>query len=160
MKTSQLQIRISPREKAMLQSRAQHLGLSLSRYVLTRLLPAEAPRYAELMDALKSGESERFALADLNELLASLPPADYASVLTPPPLGLSLRLQNQVAAMVEHAAVQLGVLAPGWCAAIPPLDAPWFASELESLRAHLLHASPTAFRRRNLFVDASVGDRV
>jgi hypothetical protein len=28
------------------------------------------------------------------------------------------------------------------------------------LRAHLLRVSPTAFRRRNLFVDATVGDRV
>ena len=36
----------------------------------------------------------------------------------------------------------------------------WFASELKSLRLHLLTKSPAPFRRRNLFVDSTLGDRV
>jgi hypothetical protein len=43
---------------------------------------------------------------------------------------------------------------------VKPLERPWFASSLKSLRLHLLTASPPPFRRRNLFVDSTIGDRV
>jgi hypothetical protein len=43
---------------------------------------------------------------------------------------------------------------------VPPLDEPHFATPLRGLRLHLLRASPVAFKRRNIFVDSSVGDRV
>jgi hypothetical protein len=35
-----------------------------------------------------------------------------------------------------------------------------FGTPIESLRLHLLTASPPAFRRRRIFIDATVGDRV
>lgn len=160
MKTAQLQIRVSPEQKILLKSRAEHLGLSLSAYVLSRLLVVAPQGYPELLSALASGGQERFALAELNDLLSAISGSELTTSLTPPQPGLSARLENQVAAMIEHAASLKGVAAPAWCASIPPLPTPWFASELESLRAHLLSVSPVAFRRRNLFVDASVGDRV
>jgi hypothetical protein len=37
---------------------------------------------------------------------------------------------------------------------------PAFGSSLASLRLHLLTRAPVALRRRNLFADASVDDRV
>jgi hypothetical protein len=43
---------------------------------------------------------------------------------------------------------------------VEPLERPWFAVPFASLRPHLLSAAPIAFKRRNLFVDATVGDRV
>jgi len=67
---------------------------------------------------------------------------------------------NRVAAMVEHASGRRGVAPPSWTRDVLPLEAPVFATDLKSLRAHLLRVSPVAFRRRNLFVDATVGDRV
>jgi len=62
--------------------------------------------------------------------------------------------------MVEQATCRKGVRPPSWVNDVPPLESPLFASDLESLRAHLLRVSPIPFRRRNLFVDAAVGDRV
>jgi hypothetical protein len=62
--------------------------------------------------------------------------------------------------MVEHAAGQKEVRPPAWAAAIAPLEAPYFATSLKSLRLHLLEASPVPYRRRNIFVDAGVGARV
>lgn len=73
---------------------------------------------------------------------------------------LSPVLENQLAAMVETRASQLRIPPPAWVHDIPPLEHPWFASDLLSLRLHLLANSPPAFKRRNLFVDATVGSRV
>ena len=41
-----------------------------------------------------------------------------------------------------------------------PLAEPVFGSDLMSLRLYLLTHSPAPFRRRNIFIDASVGFRV
>lgn len=73
--------------------------------------------------------------------------------------GLSPFLRNYVAAMAELAAFRRGVAAPAWAREVEPLEEPWFAAPLRSLRPHLLRSSPIAFKRRNLFVDASVDDR-
>jgi hypothetical protein len=67
---------------------------------------------------------------------------------------------NQIAAMVETASTRAGVRPPSWTEEIPPLDTPWFASTLMSLRVHLLCNSPPAYRRRNLFVDSTFEARV
>jgi hypothetical protein len=65
-----------------------------------------------------------------------------------------------VAAMVEHAASRKRVPSPAWTADSAALQRPWFATQLRSLRLHLLTHSPLPFRRRNLFIDSSLGDRV
>jgi hypothetical protein len=43
---------------------------------------------------------------------------------------------------------------------VPPLEEPHFATTLEGLRLHLLQVSPVPFKRRNIFIDSSLGDRV
>jgi hypothetical protein len=42
----------------------------------------------------------------------------------------------------------------------PPLAEPAFGTTLQSLRLYLLTHSPAPFRRRNLFIDASIDDQV
>jgi hypothetical protein len=62
--------------------------------------------------------------------------------------------------MVETAAHRSGVTPPAWTLGVQPLGYPAFGSPLLGLRLHLLLAAPPAFKRRNLFVDSAVGDRV
>jgi hypothetical protein len=103
----------------------------------------------------------RFALAELNDLLAKLTRAELSGALRDAPrLDLSPYWKNYVAAMVEQAAHLKTIPAPRWLSDIEPLAEPHFAGGLASLRLHLLRASPVPFRRRNIFVDSAVGDRV
>ena len=74
--------------------------------------------------------------------------------------GLSAYLRNYVAAMVEQAADLKRVGSPAWVRDVTPLDAPRFVTPLRSLRMHLLKSAPVPFKRRNIFVDSSVGARV
>ena len=53
-----------------------------------------------------------------------------------------------------------GVAPPSWLRATTPLAEPVFGSSLMGLRLYLLTHSPAPFRRRNIFIDASVGSRV
>lgn len=160
-KTEQLQIRVSEHEKSELQRRAHAAGMSVSSWVLARLLPAKAAAFQELMHDLAGSDRPSFVLAELSDLLTKLSVAEFLSVLAPPPPSKLPRwLTAYVAAMVEHAAAKKRAKVPGWVLDTGPLDEPYFASSLLGLRLHLLVSSPPAFRRRNLFVDATVGDRV
>jgi hypothetical protein len=82
------------------------------------------------------------------------------AVADPDLRGLSPYLQNYVAAMVELAVERKGVTPPSWTGAVLPLEDPVFATHLPGLRLHLLRSAPVAFKRRNIFIDASIGDRV
>lgn len=160
-KTEQLQIRVTPAEKAALKRAARAAGTDVSSYVLARLLPPARERFAALLGALEKAEDTRFVLAELHDLLAACPPAQLGDTASAPPsTRLPAYLQNYVAAMVELAADQKGVHPPAWTPDVAPLAAPWFASPLRSHRLHLLRTAPVPFKRRNIFVDSSVGDRV
>lgn len=121
-----------------------------------------AERFKELASALATeAPSARYILAELNDLLTTASAADFtASVAVRPSRLPGDYLANYLAAMVETAAHHKGIRPPDWTASISPLSKPVFASELLSLRLHLLLTTPPAFRRRNLYVDASIGDRV
>jgi hypothetical protein len=107
------------------------------------------------------GPTSRFALAELNSFLSGLTARDLRdAVAAPPPPGLTPFLLNYITAMVEQACARRGVAIPAWTRTIPPLLEPFFASVLMSLRLHLLTHSPPAFRRRNIFIDSSVGERI
>jgi len=160
-KSSQLQIRVSSAEKAAIQRAARRAGLGMSAYVLARVLPAAARRFQELTAAARDPESARFALAELNSWLAGLGAGELREAVASAPLpGLTPYLANYVAAMVEYACARHDVAPPAWTRSIAPLAEPVFGSALTSLRLHLLTRSPAPFRRRNIFVDATVGDRV
>ncbi len=160
-KSSQIQIRVSPEEKASLEDLARRAGQGVSAYVLSRALPSARVRFEELTEALAEPENRRFALAELNDLLTGLAPAELREAVATARLGeLSPYLENYVAAMVELASQRAGVAPPAWTRDVLPLEEPAFATDLPGLRLHLLRSSPVAFKRRNLFVDASLGDRV
>ncbi len=160
-KNEQLQIRVSSREKTMLKRLAAAAGQDMSSYVLERALPPVRLRFDEILRALRDGDRRSFALAEMNDLLSALAPIELPDVVAHADVSrLSPLVQNYVAAMVEQAAVEKGVAPPAWVASVPALDQPYFAAPLPSLRLHLLAASPVPFRRRNLFVDATLGARV
>ncbi|MCP3956730.1 MAG: hypothetical protein GY719_02640 [bacterium] len=123
---------------------------------------AEArPRFSGLLRALPDDEERSYALAGLNDLLTDLSSTALPeAVADPPSEDLSPYLRNYVAAMVEQAAHLKGVAPPEWVADVEPLEEPRFVTPLAGLRLHLLAASPVPFRRRNIFVDSAVGDRV
>ena len=162
-KSQQLQIRVTHLEKAALKRLARHAGLDVSGYVLSRALPEARLRFGEIVAALRSGDDHRFALAELSDLLADLTRAQLPDAVADAPEKLEdllPLLQNYVVAMVERACHMRDIAAPTWVRNVPPLEAPYFATPLRSLRLHLLRASPVAFRRRNIYVDSGVGDRV
>lgn len=160
-KSKYLQIRVTPEQKEALKQAAARAGQSLSSFVLARVLPDERARYDELLQALVQEEEPGYVLAELNELLDRIGPTELPEITTePPPAELSDYLQNYVAAMVEHAAHQKGARPPEWVTRIEPLQEPRFAARKPGLRLYLLAAAPVAFRRRNIFVDSTVGDRV
>jgi len=161
MRTAQLQIRVTPGEKAAIGRAARRAGMGMSAYVLARALPAQAGRWRAHLRDLEAGGGARIALAGLSGWLAGLSAAELQEALEPaPPAGLPASLANTVAAMVEHACASRGVAPPAWTRDIEPLALPEFGSTLSSLRLHLLTHSPAAYRRRNLFVDTAVGGQV
>lgn len=160
-KSSQLQIRVSPREKSALEALARRAGQTVSAYVLSRVLPPAHLQFAELLRDLAGDGDRRFVLAELNDLLTGLSPMELREAVAEADLrSLSSFLQNYVTAMVGLAAQRKGVSPPPWTREVVPLEEPYFATDLPGLRLHLLRSAPVAFKRRNLFVDASIGDRV
>lgn len=162
-KSEQLQIRITPEQKAALRRLARTAGQDVSSYVLARALPVASVRFGHILRGLHDPEEQRFVLADLHDLLSSLTPAqlpDAVDAAVGEVRDLSPFLQNYIAAMVEHACHQRGVPPPSWVRQVPPLAEPYFATRLPGLRLHLLRSAPVAFKRRNLFVDSTVGARV
>lgn len=160
-KTEQLQVRVTAAEKATLKRLARGAGQDVSTYVLSRALPAHRLRFQELIKTLADNHERRFALAELNDLLANLTRAELSDAFGDVPvLALSPYWTNYVAAMVEQAAHQKNIPLPQWLSAIEPLSEPHFAAPLANLRLYLLRASPVPFRRRNIFVDSGVSDRV
>jgi hypothetical protein len=160
-KLSQLQVRVSESEKTAIRAAAQRAGLDMSTYVLTRLLPLPAQEFKSAITALSGPARASFALADINSLLSKLTATELRdAVADAPEAHLPAFLANYVAAMVETACARQVIPLPAWTRKIPPLDTPVFGSDLKSLRLHLLTHSPAAFRRRNIFIDSTVGDRV
>lgn len=160
MKSSQLQIRVSPDQKATLRRLAEEAGQDLSEYVLSRVLPDAGRQFSAVLRGLQETADERHRLAELNDLLSMWSAAELAALPSDGIDELGGTLRCRIAAMVEHACARAGGLAPTWAGDEPPLEAPSFAVPLRSLRLHLLKTSPVAFRRRNIFVDATVGDRI
>ena len=119
-------------------------------------------RFQCLVRRLARPEAQRrFVFADIHDLLAKLRPDEFSEVVRHgPDVALSPFRANYLCGMVEYAAGLKGVRPPSWTADVAPLKEPWFGTDLKSLRLHLLTNSPAPFRRRNIFIDSSVGTRV
>lgn len=161
-KTHQLQIRISAEDKALIRARAADAGMDISTWVLHQVLPPVEREFQALCRELAARPDARsFAFAELQDWFNRLTGNEFVrAVRHAPEARLPPFEANYLAAMVEHAAAIKGVNPPRWTVDVVALDAPWFASSLKSLRLHLLTHSPPPFRRRNLFIDSSVGQRV
>ena len=159
-RTAQLQIRVTPVEKAALARAARRAGLGMSAYVLGKALPDQAVQWEARLKELARSGGDRIALAGLSAWLAGLGASELAAAVATPPPRLSDFHANYVAAMVEQLCAAAGVDAPPWTREIAPLARPVFGSELTSLRLHLLAHSPAPYRRRNLFIDTAAGGQV
>jgi len=161
-KTSQLQIRVDANEKARIRQRANDAGMDVSKWVLQKLLPPVEERFRQICEDLAGGSAGRtYVLAELHDYFNRLEPREFSlAVRYPPPVQLPPFEANYLAAMLEYTAAEKKAPAPEWVKDIEPLDMPWFASSLQNLRLYLLTHSPPAFRRRNLFIDSSVGERI
>ena len=160
-KTAQMQIRVSAEEKIAIQRAADRAGMDMSAYVLARVLSVPAVQFRDCARDCAESASPRLALAELNSLLSEFTAGELRdAVAAPPPAGLSPFLGNYIAAMVEYACAQRAIAIPEWTRSIAPLTEPAYGSGLQSLRLYLLTHSPPPFRARNIFIDATLGDRV
>ncbi len=166
-KTYHVQIRVTAREKSTLKRLASRSGLDLSSYVLGRALPSQRLRFEKVLRALTDATDRRdtaegrFALAELNDFLTALAPGEFADAVADADVrSLDPLMANYTAALVEQAADRNRVAPPSWVRTISLLDEPYFAGGLKSLRPHLLREAPVPFKRRNIFVDSGLGDRV
>jgi hypothetical protein len=151
-RTSQLQIRVSPEQKAALKRLAAAAGQNVSQYVLARALPRSGDELSGALDELRREGDSRSALETAVRVLSGLGRTDLEMALGSwsaegmPPL-----TQNRVAALVEDVTAARGIDPPLWAAAVPPLPRPHFRWTLDSLRPHQLRATRVAWKRRNLF---------
>jgi hypothetical protein len=160
-KSEQLQIRVSRQEKTLIQRAAMRAGMDMSAYVLSRVLSVPAAQLRGCLEACGGAASPRFALAELNSLLSTFTAGELRdAIAAPPPPGLTPFLLNYITAMVECACAKRAVAVPTWTRAVAPLAEPVFGSALQSLRMHLLTHPPPPFRGRNIFIDATLGERV
>jgi uncharacterized protein (DUF1778 family) len=161
VKRGQLQIRVSAQEKARIREAAKRAGLDMSSYVLRCVLSRAADQFQEIVARLEGAPVLSLGLADLNRFLSRVTASELRdAVAWLPDVQLSALEANYLAAMVETACARLNVPSPVWLRGIAPLEEPVFASSLQTLRLHLLTRSPAAYRRRNIFVDSTLGDLV
>ena len=164
IKSDQLQIRVSAEQKRRLKQLAAAAGMDVSAWVLSRTLPNESERFQELTNTISTAANDaarRLALAELADFLRVLPTGAFRrAVAEPPREPLDPAWRNHLAGIIELAASRRGQAPPPWTRNVPPSQEPVFGSSLSSLRLYLLTLAPVALRRRNLFMDASIDDRV
>jgi hypothetical protein len=138
--------------------------MDVSAWVLSRVLPSETERFQQFVAAVAASTDDgtrRLHLAELADFLRALPVgAFHRAVAEPPRAHLDPALRNHLAGMIELAASRRGQPPPVWTREVPASPEPAFSSSLTSLRLYLLTRAPVALRRRNLFMDASIDDRV
>ena len=160
-KTAQLQIRVTPDQKRTLRRLASRASMDMSSWILSRLLPHAQERFQELVATVAASDDRSFALAELADFLRGLPRGEFnRAVAAAPRVRLEPPTLNHLAGTIELAAERRGVPPPGWTRDVPIPHTPQFGSSLSSVRLHLLTRAPVALRRRNLFMDASLDERV
>ncbi|MGI9141446.1 MAG: hypothetical protein ACR2GJ_10090 [Gemmatimonadaceae bacterium] len=161
IKSAQLQIRVTPEQKRTLKRLARESATEMSAWILDRVLPPEGVRFQELAAVLAESETKSFALAELEDFLRALPGGAFVRATSEAPRArIDPATLNHLAGAIDRAAVKRGVAPPTWVGRVPAFTTPTFGSRLKSARLHLLTNSPVAMRRRNVFVDASIDERV
>ena len=71
-KSEQLQIRVSPEQKAMIKKQAHLAGEDVSKWVLLKLLPPNADKFQHLIDKLATtSHAPSLMLAEIHDFLQS-----------------------------------------------------------------------------------------
>ena len=152
-KTSQLQIRVTPAQKAALKRMAKGAGLSVSAFVLDRSLPGSHEELDRRVRALGGGKNISRSLSDLQLHLKAMPDDEFGPSVAGMNTGSLTPLQaNCAAAAVEGEAWRRGQNPPEWVRHVPPLPVPHFGWGLRSLRPHLMRVTGAAFKRRNVYI--------
>jgi len=150
-RTAQLQIRVTPEEKAALKRLAARVGQNVSTYVLSRALPAPDP-LDRVLKELAEGRDPWDGAAELAGLISEQEPESAARLLEHVSLtGLTPLAQNLVAGLAEDVARAAGMGPPSWTIGVPPLPGPHFRWPLLSLRPEQLRRTRVALKRRNAF---------
>ena len=160
VKTTQLQIRVNPWQKADLKARAKRAKMGMSEWILTKIFPPQGLEWQKILKDLSRTDAPRLVIADVNDFLTRLSALEFAAAVGSPDVVLDVYWANYVAAMVEYAAHKKNIVCPAWVMQITPLPQPVFGTSLKSVRLHLLTESPPPFRNRNIFIDTTVGGRV
>ena len=152
-KTSQLQIRVTPAQKAALKRLAAEAGLSVSAFVLTQALPGSREALDRHIQSLGGGKKISRALSDLQLHLRGVADEEFAkSVAGVETDGVTPLQANCAAAAVEGEAWRRGRTAPEWVRRVEPLSEPHFGWGLRSLRPHLMRVTAAPFKRRNVYI--------
>ena len=160
-KSSQLQIRVSPAQKAAIRRLAEAAGKTVSVYVLEEVLPSTHVEFNRLAVAISGSTNLANALSDLECHLSALSPDEFLPAVSRPELeALSPLLQNYVAATVEQAAERKRLDPPTWTRTIAPLAQPHFGWDMRGLRPHLMRVTPLTFKRRNVFLGVAGDERL
>jgi len=160
-KTEQLQVRVSPSQKLAIKKQAAQAQMSMSEWILNKVLPSSPMSFQQLIGDLARSEKPGYVFAELLETIGAMSAHEFELAASEPPeVQLNPYWQNYLAATLEHAAALKHAKAPSWVRDVAPLEQPAFGSSLKGLRLHLLVNSPPSFIARNIFVDSTVGDRV
>lgn len=160
-KSTFLQIRLTPMEKRLVAQKAKNAGMEMSSWVKSCIFSTQMEQYLEIIQAVTESKNTKEALASLNDFLSTVSKEQFEEAVAPLPIDMAgTFIGNYIASMVEHAAQQKKINPPLWTRTFDGLADPHFSSTLPSLRGYLLQVSPTAFKRRNIFIDSSVGDRL
>lgn len=159
-KTDFIQIRISKDEKKRFAKLAKLQGQSLSEWIISKLSSdSSSIEIKKIYAKLRKAEDSSYILALLNDYLMNMPELLWNDALKDSPENIDIENLCYIASMIERATEIRGLELPQWVKDIGPLSKPYFGSKLKNLRMYLLINSPIAFRKRNIFIDASVGDR-
>lgn len=162
-KTKYLQIRVTPQEKSLIEKMAKRNNKTISELVLDKLLSEikQKEKFQNLVSDLNKVDNKSLAFAEINDFLNKLGKEEFQiAVKEEPRTKLSDYHSNYIAAIVEYTSYMKKAKPPKWINEIQPLNEPIFGSNLKNLRTHLLLNSPISFRKRNIFIDSTVGDRV
>jgi hypothetical protein len=160
-KTDYIQIRISKKEKEHFIKLARWKKLSLSGWILDRIR-AEIPpiEINELYSKLKHASDSSYIFALLNDYFIKINEYQWANLVTQKPENLDSENLCYLASMIERTAELRGFKIPDWVKNVDSLWIPYFGSNVKKLRLHLLVNSPVSFKKRNIFIDSSIGERV
>jgi transcriptional regulator with XRE-family HTH domain len=150
----QLQRRPAPDKVARAASKTRVMKASKAIQEARRRRPRSLKEVA--LWGAEQGDTDSFLREFLDEFYIAGDPKIQAGMLSPePPLVADEKANAYLGAVAEHLALRNRLPIPAWTARAPRfLRRPYFPGGLDSLKATMLKESPTAFRRRMIFVGA------